>query len=339
MAHRPGSTARTRGLLPLVAVLTACVAAPPPPEAPEGRAAPAPAQAPAAPAAPDAPPTPDAPPAPTPPSTDVWLLDLSRHGDEWRVGAPRNLTARPGYDNQPSFTADGEAVLYTSIREDGQADVWRYDLARGTPARITTTAESEYSPTPVPTGREISVVRVEADSTQRLWAFPLGGGAPRLLLPEVRPVGYHAWADESTLALFVLGEPATLRIADLGSGQARVVAEGIGRSLHRVPGRRAISFVRKIGETEWVIEELDLATERTARLARTLPGSEDYAWTPDGVLLMASGTALYARDPRREGGWRAVADLGSAGLGTITRLAVSPQGDRLAVVAETAPSR
>lgn len=330
---------RSRRLLPLVALLAACVAPPPPPAAPEPPTAPAAAETPAASAVPDAPPAPsapEAPPAPGPPSTDVWLLDLSREGDEWRVGTPRNLTARPGYDNQPSFTADGGAVLYTSIREDGQADVWRYDLARGASARVTATAESEYSPTLMPGGREISAVRVEADSTQRLWAFPTGGGAPRLLLPEVRPVGYHAWADEGTLALFVLGEPATLRIAELGTGRARVVAEGIGRSLHRVPGRRAISFVQKLGDTEWMIEELDLATERTTRLARTLPGSEDYAWTPDGVLLMASGTVLYARDPRREGGWRAVADLGSAGLGTITRLAVSPGGDRLALVAETA---
>src|SRR5258708_16942898 len=44
------------------------------------------------------------------------------------VGVPVNVTARPGYDNQPFFLPNGRAFLYTSIREDSQADIYRYDI-------------------------------------------------------------------------------------------------------------------------------------------------------------------------------------------------------------------
>jgi hypothetical protein len=276
-----------------------------------------------------------APPAAAqqPPGTDIFLVDLVVRGGGIQLGTPLNITDREGYDNQPAFTADGRSVLYTSIREDGQADIYRYDIVRRETARLTRTAESEYSPTVAPDLRGITVVRVEPDSTQRLWRFGVEGGEPELLLPGVRPVGYHAWADEHTVALFVLGSPATLRLADLRTGEAEAVAEDIGRSLHRIPGRRAISFLRRTPEGERWIEELDIASREVRRLVRPLEAGEDYAWMPDGRLLMGQGAKLFLWDPAAGSDWREIADLSAAGIGGITRLAVSPLGDRLALVA------
>jgi dipeptidyl aminopeptidase/acylaminoacyl peptidase len=268
-----------------------------------------------------------------PPGTDIYLVDLEVQRDRLQLGTPLNITDREGYDNQPSFTADGRSVLYTSIREDGQADIYRYDIAGRETVRVTRTAESEYSPTHTPDGRGISVVRVEPDSTQRLWRFGHDGGEPELLLSEIRPVGYHAWADEETVALFVLGTPATLQLADLRTGLAEVVAKDIGRSLHQIPGRGAISFLRRTAEGERWIEELDVASRAVRPLVRPLEQGEDYAWTPDGKLLMGQGAKLFVWDPALGGDWREIADLSAAGIGEITRLAVSPQGDRLALVA------
>lgn len=267
-----------------------------------------------------------------PPGTDIFLIDLVARDGAIQLGAPVNITDRAGYDNQPSFTPDGRSVLYTSIREDGQADIYRYEIATRATVRVTRTSESEYSATLTPDGRGISVVRVEADSTQRLWRFGLEGGEPALLLPEIRPVGYHAWADEKTVALFVLGTPATLRIADLSTGRGEVVAENIGRSLHRVPDHNAISFVRRTAGGERWIEVVDIASREIRRLVQPLERGEDYAWTPDGKLVMGQGSKLYLWDPVEGGEWREIADLSGAGVRQITRLAVSPRGDRLALV-------
>lgn len=266
-----------------------------------------------------------------PPGTDVFLADLAVREGRIVIGAPVNVTARPGYDNQPSFSPDGRIIYYTSIR-GGQADIYRYELEAGRSVQVTRTPESEYSPTPLPGGDGISVVRVEADSTQRLWRFSLEGTDPRPVLTEIRPVGYHAWGDSTTLALFVLGDPPTLRLADVRSGAAEIFAADIGRSLHRVPGRAAISFVHRDGGQAW-IKVLDLATRAATALVRTLGPGEDYAWLPDGSLLMGRGSTLFRFDPARDADWRELADLARYGIDGISRLAVSPDGTRIALVA------
>ena len=114
-----------------------------------------------------------APPAPPPPP-DIYLAQLDLTRATPTVGAPLNFTDRAGYDNQPSFSSDGTSIFFTSVRDRAQADIYRYVIAGNRTVRVTTTApESEYSATPIDGGSAISVVRVERDSAQRLWRFPL----------------------------------------------------------------------------------------------------------------------------------------------------------------------
>ena len=286
-----------------------------------------------------------------PPESDVFLVNLRMEKGDLRVGKPENITRRKGYDNQPCFAPDGRSLLYTSVRDDGQADVYRYDLRKQLSSRLTQTAESEYSPTPTPDGKHFSVVRVEKDSTQRLWQFPLAGGEPTLLLAHVKPVGYHCWLGPDSLALFVLADSRTdsrtdrrtaqsrpdesnsLYLARVGTGDTVRIERRIGRAIARIPGGSTVSFVHKQG-TAWEIKRLDPRTRQITPLAPALAGSEDYAWLPDGTLLMGQGTRLYHCNPSAPGGaeWKEVADLGPYGISQLSRLSVSPRGDRLALV-------
>ncbi len=263
------------------------------------------------------------------PATDIYVAEMTLANGVITLGPWFNVTDRDGYDNQPSFEAGGRSFLYTSMR-DGQTDTYRYDLTTDRSERVTHTAESEYSPTVMPGANRFSVVRVEADSTQRLWSFSGDGSDPRLLLPDIAPVGYHAWVDADRVALFVLGSPPTLHLARLGPGSGQPRAENIGRSLHAVPGRHAVSFLSK-GD-EWWIQVLDLETDRVETIARALEESEDYAWTPNGLLLMARGSALYSLDPEAGGDWSLLAELEDAGIRGVTRIAVSPDGRHVALV-------
>ncbi len=265
---------------------------------------------------------------------DVFLATLSRDGGEIRVGAPENITARGGYDNQPSFGPDGRSVYFTSVRDDAQADIYRYDLATRRTTRITKTApESEYSAYVMSGGRDIAVIRVELDSTQRLWRFPLNGGAPEVLIAGVKPAGYFAFADDQTVALFVLGDPATLQIVDRRRNSVDTVAADVGRSLHRIPGQRRISYVSRANQEAAWIMSFDPATGTSARLAPLPAGTEDYAWLPDGRIVAGQGSKLLVCNPAANADWKENADLASAGLTTISRLSVSPDGSRLAIVA------
>ena len=263
--------------------------------------------------------------------TDIYVGRLSLSGGRLAVTGLKNATNRDGYDNQPSFGPSGTFFLYTSGRSGGQTDIFRYDIASGTSRPITRTPESEYSPTMMPGGASFSVIRVEADSAQRLWSFGMDGRNATLLLEDIMPVGYHAWGDDRTLALFVLGSPPTLQLADANTGRADVIEEGIGRSLHRIPGQRAISFVHKVAEDEWWIKRLDLRTQEVTPLVQTLTGSEDYAWTPGGIIVMGRGSVLFQWDGGAAA-WSEVADLSSQGVEEITRIAVSPAGDWIAIV-------
>lgn len=265
--------------------------------------------------------------------TEIFLAPLTRVEGRVAIGTPVNITARPGYDNQPSFTPDGRALLYTSAGAGGQTDIVRFDLASRTVTAVTRTPENEYSPTVTPDGQGFTVIW---DTTQYLARYRLDGDGRTIVFPATRPVGYHAWLDPSTALLFVLGSPATLRLADTRTGDAVILAWDIGRSLHRIPGRGTGSYTQRMPDGAVYIMELDPATRATRPLVRALEGAQDYAWTPEGAILMARGPTVYEWHPARGAAWRQVARFEPASLARLTRLAVSPAGDWLAIVADEA---
>lgn len=273
------------------------------------------------------------------PQTDIYLADLlvSARGLLY-LGNPVNITNRPeSYDNQPFFTPDGRSVLYTAAYDDGndgQTDIHRFYLEGRRDTQITRSKESEYSATPIPDERAFSAILVEADSTQRLWRFSMEGMDAEVLFPELAPVGYHAWADPETVIMFVLGQPATLQIGNPLTGVVEVLAQNIGRSMHKIPGRAAMSWVQRSDEEDgesWIME-LNLSTLESRQLVQTVDGGDFHAWTPDGTILMAGGGIIYGWNPRRGRNWFRVADFSDLGL-TFSRIAVSPTGEQVALVA------
>lgn len=263
--------------------------------------------------------------------TDIWIVPLHGEGSSLRLGATaRNLTSRPGYDNQPFFAPDG-TLYYTSIRDDAQADIYRIALPGGDITRVTATPESEYSPRPTPDGTGIMVVRVERDSVQRLWVFPVNGDPPRPLLPGLAPVGYYAWTTTGDLLTFVLGSPSTLRLASPGSDSTTTLARNVGRSLQRVPGTDRVSVLIREPDTPGHLMTWEPGAAGLQSLTMAVPGSRDFAWTPAGTLLMARGRTIFGWKPGREE-WETVGTLTAPGTGAATRLAVSPDGAWLAVV-------
>ena len=280
-----------------------------------------------------------------PPATELFLADFSNAGGTWTVGKPVNISNSPGYDNQPFFTPDGGALLFTSARGSvesscgkPQTDIYRYDLKTRALTQVTATPECEYSPTVTPGGR-ISVIRVEPDGTQRLWQFSAEGKEPSLVLTDVKPVGYHAWLDETTLALFVLGQPATLQVADTKTGKADILARNIGQSILRMP-KGGVSFVQQAGEgpaRTLSISRVALENGKpvTTVLTTAVPGANQahLAWSPDGTLFMAHTGSLHAWRTGASA-WEPVADLAALGLHGVTRLAISSKGNRIAIVAQ-----
>ncbi|AKQ45888.1 hypothetical protein TH63_09925 [Rufibacter radiotolerans] len=268
------------------------------------------------------------------PDTEIFLVSLKTKQQDVQVGKPMNVSQRSGYDNQPSFTPDGKSVLYTSQRDGKQTDIYQYLLKKEKTVQLSNTPENEYSPLVTPDRKSFSVVR---GKEQDLWTFPLKPNSeqPKLLLDFSQLVGYHVWYNQDSLliAAFPDKPPMALYLTKPGEGEGVVLEPSIGRSLQKVPWQPAISYVVPLSDSVSVIRQWNMRTSQSELLIEGLAGSQDVAWFPDGRLLMAQGTKLYVCRPGTGAQWKEVADLASAGIMGITRLAVSPKGDYLAFVA------
>lgn len=265
-------------------------------------------------------------------STEIFLFDLSARKNSVSIANPANITNHKGYDNQPFFHPTEPKIYFASFNDDGRSDIRVYDYKLMTTEPVTQTPEREYSPTITPDRGHISCIIQRDNNAQDLGKYLLEGGPADVIIDNMI-VGYHVWADNSHLALFILGTPNTLHYLQLPTKKDTILAENIGRSLHRIPGQAAISFVHKISEKEWLIKRLDTHTMQITTVAQTLPGRDDLCWLPDGKILMSDGTNLYFYTPGNAMlGWRKVESPALAALKGITRLAASSNGKKIAVV-------
>lgn len=261
------------------------------------------------------------------PSTEIYLFDLNNDSEgAMQLSNPINVSNNPGYDNQPSFWPDNQSILYTRTI-NGQTEIVRYYIQSDKTEVISKTLQgSEYSPTPMPDGR-ISSIRLDTTGLQLLYAYNLDG-ENEVLVPKLK-IGYHAWLSESDIVAFVLGNPPTLQIIDTNTKQSLVVGDSIGRSLHRIPDSESFSYLDKT-KTPWTINAMNPKTGEIKILLKALNGSEDYCWTPSGEIIMGSGSKLYRSFNLTE--WFLLHDISTIDLDGITRLTVSPDGKKLAVV-------
>jgi len=273
------------------------------------------------------------------PNCDIWLGEIDTVNS--RIVNVRNITDRPGYDNQPVFIDSGRSILYTSD-QSGTTDIYSYDVRTGTIRQITATEQSEFSPQLMTDGRSFSVVRVDNPTatgdaytaSQHIWRYGDDGKAIRPVSTTSR-VGYHAWIGPGHLALFLIPEDSTqpfeLVVENLAMRQRQFMAKNIGRSIHRAPDG-SLTWVDKSDSTEWWVSIRAIREANPTRLVSTPVGYEDIGWAPDGTLYMAADGGFERWTPR---GDRTRFPLANTPDGRITRLAVSPDGKTIAFVVQS----
>ena len=100
------------------------------------------------------------------------------------------------------------------------------------------------------------------------------------------------------------------------------------------PGSRLISFVHREPSGEFWIKQIDVDTKKIDALTKVVDGNteRDMTWMPGGkTILMSGGTKIYSWT-RGASGWTEVFDASAHGLGAVSRLAVSPKGEAVAIV-------
>ena len=254
-------------------------------------------------------------------STEIYLFDINEVNYGAALSNPVNISNNVGYDNQPSFTDDGESILFASSR-NGQTDILWYHIATGSKKWISDTPGGEYSPVLMPDGKHISAVRLDPDGLQLLYKYSIESGASEVLVPDLK-IGYYSWFLNTRLNVFVLGDPNTLQEIDFVSNTTEKMYEIIGRSLHPIPETKMYSFIDKSDVDNWkIMRAVPGNTESTEEITITLPEVEDMVWLNMHTILMGKDDKLYSFDTKQESkAWQLFADLSKYGLTGITRLA------------------
>jgi len=268
-------------------------------------------------------------------SSEIYVFDLSEDGRSIRLSNPINISSNPGYDNQPMFTEDGLTVMFASERE-GQTDIAQYNLSEGYRTWITNTPDSEYSPAPYPKKKKyFTCVRLNKDDTQHLYKYAFKKKPPEIMLPSLR-VGYYLWFNEKTLVSFVIGDIETLQVSNFKYDIRYPLEKNIGRSLQKIPStvnayQGKMSYISlEHGSPE--IYAIDPTNSESVYITDALEDSQDLVWTKSGSILMGNETGLfhYRADLSEE--WLPVIIESDLPLGGFSRLAISPDGRKMAVV-------
>lgn len=268
-------------------------------------------------------------------ASEIYLFDLAEDDGVITLSNPVNISARQGYDNQPCFSEDGTYLLFSSER-DGQYDIARYDLKDAFRVWITDTRANEFSPAPYPGKKNnFTCVRFEEEGTHLLYKYYYKNRAPEILIPNLN-VGYYLWFHPKIVINLVIGDVETLQVSNFRYKIKYPIRSNIGRSINRIPvamelGKELVSII-DLNHEEPEIYAIDPITSETAYLADALEGSQDLTWTVQGTMLMGKQDAIYKLNPKSDSQWTKVrieSDLPVAG---ITRLAVSPDGTKIAVV-------
>ena len=148
-------------------------------------------------------------------------------------------------------------------------------------------------------------------------------------------VGYHVWYNRDILVASILDDGSLSLIAQyFNEDKYYKLRKNVGRSLHKIPGSDLISYISKEDENSWEIRSLDPISGETKGIMGTLPDQEDICWLADGTILMGYEDSIYSYKPGKDVDWIERASLKEFNISKITRLAVSPNGQRIAIVGE-----
>ena len=270
------------------------------------------------------------------PNTEVFLVDITTVDGKTSLTNLRNISNNEGYDNQPSFYDDG-TILFSSTR-NGQTDIAKYDIASGVISWISDTpGGGEYSPLRIPNSTDISAVRLDTTGLQRLYRYDASSGKSEAIRKDAK-VGYHVWYSEDILVNTILVENRMdLVVSHFKDEINNTVQKNVGRSLHKIPGSNLVSYVGIEGDGS-ILKSLNPITGKTKAINSVTRGITDHCWLPDGSVLVSKGNSIFRFVPDSEKTPDIINLSNHKEIGSISRIAVSPDGKHLTLVSNEPPS-
>ncbi len=267
-------------------------------------------------------------------NSEIYLFDISPAYEGLEVLNPVNISNNKGYNSQPSFSSN-ETILFAG-NNDGQTDIAEYNLTTKSKKWINTKTDGgEYSPQKFPSNNDVAAVRLDKDGLQRLYKYDSQTGKSTKLIENIQVAYFAFYNDKDILATVLDGDTMDLVLINLQTKTTDTLFRNAGRSLQNVPKTKSMSYtlVNESGNLDLYL--LDMDSAESFFITEMPIGVQDCVWINDTQILIGSGNKLYMYDTLGDSEWNRVASLEEFGIKNITRMAISPNGKKLAVVSDS----
>jgi dipeptidyl aminopeptidase/acylaminoacyl peptidase len=219
----------------------------------------------------------------------AYVRDAGDQADIYLVpaegGRPRNLISSGANDAGPSFSPDGQRLVFASSR-DGTWDLYVLTLPEKV-TRITSLPGSEFDPQWSPNGKLIafeSTIRGQRD----VYVIPASGGTPRNVSQSSAMDLDPWWTVDSRQVVFESdrgGGTFHLYSAPI-AGKMRRLTSGSSDDFHPSvsPNGDQVAFERSV-QGNYDLYLLDLKTRKLTRLTSSRAEDAEPAWSPDATRL------------------------------------------------------
>jgi hypothetical protein len=266
-------------------------------------------------------------------NSEVYLCEIKSEYGGLITYNFQNISNDEGYDSQPSFASDNQ-VLFAG-NKGNQTDIVLYNISEKTKTWFNkTTKGGEYSPIQIPdSSNKVSAVRLDPDGLQRLYVYDAISKENIELIEGLQVAYYDFYNAETIVASVLSGDNLDLVFSNLKTKKTDTLIRNVGRSIHKVPGSKMMSYTSVNEDKNQEVYLLDMETKESFFVCQLPIGLQDYTWLNDSQILIGSGSKLYIYDTFLNSDWTEVADLSDYNIKDISRLAVSPDGARLSLVA------
>ncbi len=202
------------------------------------------------------------------------------------------LTEHPAEDRSPSWSPDGERLLFASDR-DGNSEIYLVNRDGSELTRLTENSTADASPSWAPSGDRF-VFESDRDGTNALWIQELESGKAKRLLSDPSPELVPDWSPDGRWIAFMSqrsGNADLYRVAVEGGTVERLTTNTYRDVWPRysADGGLLVFFSRRAthGEADDLFV-LDLATRDIAQITDH-PGHHDFVpdLAPDGERIVA----------------------------------------------------
>jgi len=209
-----------------------------------------------------------------------------------REGRALESVLKPDDYREFDLSPDGQALVVGIVDpQTGGSDLWRVDLQRGMPTRLTSARRGEYCPRWSPDGKQLAM-SADWNGPPSLYLWDIAQASARVLVPFDRRVQWlGGWSPDGKQVIYRHRDEATgsdIWCVDVASGERRKLLGTAFSESDPVfsPDGRSIAYAsNESGRFEIYVQSLADASERQRV---SLDGGHDTHWPGSGKEIFYS---------------------------------------------------